>query len=172
MVLSRDRKEKLLEDLQVLFTDSAASIASNYSGLTGDEITQLRKDLKSKGIRLMVTKNSLVRKALVEAKLEVDEEILDQPVIFAFGEDEVEVCKNLNEYAKSHEKLKILGGIVRSEKVDEAKIKVLALLPGRDELQAKLVGVIAGPLNGFVNVLAGNMRGLVNVLNQYQEKIK
>ena len=171
MKLTRTDKEKVLDELKGLFKNSSASVASNYSGLSTSDITDLRKKMSEKGIRLIVTKNTLVKKALENLKLEIDQEILDQPLIFAFGEDEVEVSKELHTFAKEHENLEILSGFVRQEKADKAMITTLALLPGRDELQAKLVGVVAGPLTGFVNVLQGNLRGLVSVLSQYQNKL-
>ncbi len=171
MVLTKENKQQVLEELTELLKDSGASIAANYSGLTSEELTELRKKLKESGIKLKVTKNTLVKRALVSANLTLDEAILDQPVFFAFGEDEVEVCKAIYGFAKEHENLEILGGLVRSETADASQIKVLALLPGRDELEAKLVGSLNAPIAGLANVLFGNIRGLVNVLGQYQKQV-
>lgn len=171
MVLTKERKLQVLEDLKRLFKDSSASVASNYSGLAGFEITELRKSLREKGIKLIVTKNTLVKKALADLGLEINQEILDQPVIFAFGEDEVGVCKSLHEFAKEHEKLKILGGIISGEQAEKSQITALALLPGREELEGKLVGILAAPTYGLVNVLHGNIRGLVNILDQYKSQL-
>jgi large subunit ribosomal protein L10 len=172
MKLTREKKSQVLGDLKGLFKDSSASVASNYSGLAGSEITELRKSLRGKGIKLAVTKNTLVKKALADLGLEISQEILDQPVIFAFGEDEVEVCKLLHQFAKEHEKLKILGGIISGEQAEKSQITALALLPGREELEGKLVGILAAPAYGLVNVLHGNIRGLVNILNQYKNKLE
>ncbi len=172
MVLTKERKSEVLKELVELFKGSASAVASDYSGLKTADISDLRKSLKVQNIKLIVTKNSLVKKALSEAKVDLDETILDKPVFFAFSEDEVEAAKILHEFAKSHEQLKILGGIVNGEKADEAKIKVLALLPGKEELKAKLVGVLAGPTYGLVNVLNANIRGLVSVLSQYASQVK
>lgn len=169
MTLTKEKKSELLESLKTLFADSSASIASDYSGLTAPEITELRKAMQEKGIKLTVTKNTLVKKALSELNLEIDNEILDKPVIFAFGEDEVETAKSLTEFVKAHEKLEILGGIVQGEAADRSKVTILALLPGRAELEAKLVGILAAPISGVVNVLHGNIRGLVSVLGQIKD---
>ena len=171
MLLTKEKKNEVLSELKQLFESSSASVASDYSGLKANELTQLRKAMSEKGIKLVVTKNSLVKKALEGLNLEIDQTILDKPVIFAFGRDEVETAKTLSEFAKEHEALEILGGIVQGEASDQAKIKVLSLLPSREELQGKLVGILAAPTYGLVNVLHGNIRGLVNVLNQYKSKI-
>jgi len=171
MVLTRQDKEQILEKLKELFKTSSASIASNYSNLTATEITDLRKTLKEKGIDLIVTKNTLVKKALSSNSQTLDQTILDQPVIFAFSDDEVEVCKALQSFAKEHEGLKILGGIILNQEADKEKIVNLALLPSREELQAKLVAVLAGPTYGLAGVLSANIRGMINVVNQYKNKL-
>lgn len=170
MVLTKDKKAQKLDALKTLFSDSAACVAFDYSGLKANDLTAIRKDLKSKGISAVVTKNSLARKALDALNMKIDDEVLDRPVVFSFGQDEVEVCKTLFAFAKQNEAIEVLGGLIRGESADQAKVKILSVLPGREELQAKVVGSIASPLHGFVNVLAGNMRGLVSVLNQYKEK--
>jgi large subunit ribosomal protein L10 len=171
MLLTKQKKEQKLEELKDLFSSSAACVAIDYSGLKANDLTEIRKDLKLKGIPAIVTKNSLVAKALESVNMEMDKSILDRPIMFSFAQDEVEISKILFAFAKTHEKLEVLGGLVRGESADKAKIKLLSTLPGREELQARLVGAIASPIHGFVNVLAGNMRGLVSVLNQYKEKI-
>jgi large subunit ribosomal protein L10 len=172
MLLTKQRKSEVLAELVELFKGSVSAVASDYSGLKTSDISDLRKSLKQKGIKLIVTKNSLVRKALVEAKLELESSILDKPVFFAFSEDEVEAAKILYEFGKKNENLQILGGIVNGKNADVAQIKMLALLPGKEELKAKLVGVLASPTYGLVNVLNANIRGLVSVISQYQQKIQ
>ena len=170
MKLTRAQKEEILANLNSLF-GKPVSIASNYSSLKSDEITSLRKILKEKGIKAIVTKNTLVKKALAANKLDLDSAILDQPIIFAFGEDEVETSKTLYEFSKEHENLEIVGGIILGEAADKTQILSLAQLPSRDELQAKLVGILAGPSYSLVNVLAANVRGLISVISQYKDKM-
>lgn len=172
MLLTKELKSQKIDELTALFENSGAAVASQYSGLSSKEITDLRKKLNEGGVRLIVTKNTLVRLALKKLNIEMPDEILDQPVAIAFGADEVATSKILFEFSKSSDKLEILGGVVNSKPADAAQIKVLALLPGRDELYAKVVGSIAAPISGFVNVMSGNLRGLVSVLSQYQDKIK
>lgn len=169
MVLTKEKKTELLGTLKTLFSESGASIASDYSGLSNKELTELRKSMKEKGIRLVVTKNTLARKVIKELNLDIDDEILDKPVIFAFGEDEVETAKSLSAFAKEHDKLEVLGGIVQGEIANKSKVTILALLPGRAELEAKLVGILAAPTYGLVNVLHGNIRGLASVLSQIKD---
>lgn len=172
MVLTKGKKQEKLAELKELFSDSAAAVAIDYSSLKANEFTKLRKKLKAADITASVTKNTLVKKALAEINFTIDQSIFDKPVLFGFGQDEVEMAKILTEFAKEFEAVEILGGIVRGEAVDAAKIKVLSTLPSREQLQAQVVGTISAPLSGFVNVLSGNLRGLVNILNQYKNKLE
>jgi len=79
--------------------------------------------------------------------------------------DEVAAPKIIAKMAKINENLKIKGGLLGTEILNEEQMMNLAKLPSKEELLAKLVGSLNAPINGFVNVLAGNIRGLVNVLN-------
>lgn len=68
-------------------------------------------------------------------------------------------------FAKTHEKIKIKGGLLGDLLIENAEISMLASLPGKQELLARLVGTIAAPLSSMVNVLAAPTRSLLNVLN-------
>ncbi|OGD67855.1 50S ribosomal protein L10 [Candidatus Berkelbacteria bacterium RIFCSPHIGHO2_12_FULL_36_9] len=171
MVLTKEQKKSLLEQLNDRFLRSKAAVFTNYQGLKVTDLNLLRGKLKEKGIDYKVVKNTLVKLALKEKGIAVEGEILDKPAAIAFGyDDEVEVNKIVYQFNKENEKLEILGAIVNGEFVSKDVVKSLALLPGREELHAKVVGSIAAPLRGFVSVLQGNLRGLVSILKQYQEK--
>jgi len=101
----------------------------------------------------------------------IDPEVFSKPLAMAFGkDDEVSAAKEVDLFAKKHEALEVLAGILDSRMVDAGTVKRLAALPSKEMLYGRLVGSIASPLSGMVNVLAGNLRGLVNVLNGYKEK--
>ena len=88
---------------------------------------------------------------------------------FVSTEDETTAARIVNNFAKSHELVKIFGGILEGKYINDDKVKNLANLPTRQELLAKFVGTINAPVSGFVNVLAGNLRNLVGVLNNIKE---
>jgi large subunit ribosomal protein L10 len=171
MQITREMKEQRLAELNDLLANQDAVLFTNYQGLKAKEVDQVRLAVEPSGAKYLVTKNTLLRKALKDAGLELESSAFDQPLACVFAlTDQVATAKSLVKVGKELEALEILGGIVDGQLVDEAMIRNLATLPGREELLAKLVGSIASPLSGLVSVLSGNLRGLVSVLNQYEQK--
>ncbi len=171
MIITKEMKAERLAQLKQLVNEADVIIFTNYLGLKAKEVDLVRLAVEPTNAKYLVTKNSLLRLALTEAGLPIETPALDQPLACVFGlADQVATAKALVKVAKSFETFEILGGIVDGQLVDEATIRTLATLPGREELLGRLVGTIAAPLTGFVSVLSGNLRGLVSVLNQYEQK--
>lgn len=172
MAISREKKEQIVSELEEKFKKSLISVFTNYRGLNVEEVSGLRKKMREKEIDYRVAKNTLFRLAFKNTEMKVDESILNQPIAAAFGyRDEVDPPKIINDFAKEHENLEILGGIIEGKYVPREEILELANLPTREELYAKIVGSLASPFRGLVSVLQGNLRGLVSVLNQYKDQI-
>lgn len=170
MLLTRHQKEQLVSVMGENLSKSKTCVLINFQGLKVKEIQDLKKKLRDKGIGFQIVKNSLFKIALKNAALKIDESVLDQPIALVWGfEDEVEPAKLVVEAKKTAESLKIVGGIVNKNYVDEVIIKQLATLPGRQELYAKLIGSLNAPMYRLVNALQGNLRSLVYILKQYQE---
>ncbi len=171
MNITREMKEERLAELRDLVGKQQAIIFVKYLGLSAKDVDTARRDIEESDAKYLVTKNTLLRIALTDVQLPVDAPAMDQPIatVFALG-DQVATAKAVVKANKTFEGLEILGGIVDGQLVDEAAIRTLATLPGREELLAKLVGTVAAPLSGFVSVLSGNLRGLVSVLHQYEQK--
>lgn len=168
MPKTRAEKEVLLQSLEQKLAGKTV-VFTQYQGLTVKEMTDLRGNLRAVGADYTVTRNSLLRKALASASIEIPSDILDvQLAVAASAKDEVEPNRVVVKFAKEHEKLQILGAIVDGAFVPESSVRALAALPSRDQLYAKVVGSVAAPLRGLVTVLGGNLRGLVSVLHQYQ----
>ncbi|MBI3290784.1 50S ribosomal protein L10 [Candidatus Falkowbacteria bacterium] len=101
---------------------------------------------------------------------DTDPKTFNKGVATVFGyEDEVAPARVIQTFAKNHEALNTVGGILEGRFVGPEKIIELSRLPSRDELLAKVVGSINAPISGFVNVLAGNLRGLVGVLSAIKD---
>jgi large subunit ribosomal protein L10 len=171
MQITREMKAQRLAELNDLVARQQVVVFFNYHGLKAKEVDQVRLTVEPSGAQMVVTKNTLLRIALENANLPKEATAFDQPLACVFGlTDQVATAKAAVKAAKDLEAVEILGGIVDGQVVSESVIRDLALLPGRDELLAKLVGSIASPLSGFVSVLSGNLRGLVSVLHQYEEQ--
>jgi len=173
MLLTKDQKKKLIDELSDRLNRSKAIVFAGYKGINVQALNKLRKNLKTKKIDFKVAKNSLLKLVLKNNNIKIDEAILDKQTVLAFGyEDEIEPNKIVYAFKKENEKLEILGAIVNHEFVNAESVKSLALMPSKNELYGKVIGTIAGPLSGLINVMSGNLRGLVSVLKQYSEKVK
>lgn len=170
MAISRKEKETLVEELTAKIKDSKSMVFTDYRGLDVEAMTDLRKDLRSKGISLKVMKQTLLEIALKNAGVDVDtSNLANHPVAVAFGADEVEPAKAIYEFSKKFENLEMIGGALNGKSISMDELKNLALMSSREEMYAKVVGSLASPLRGLASVLQGNLRGLIYVLARYQE---
>lgn len=169
MAKSRLQKEQTVAELLGYFGAMKSAVFVNYQGLKVKEADELRRSADKENISYTVAKKTLLTKAIKAVGVDYDATALQGMIGVATATDEVSAAKLLAEFGKTHEALKILGGVVDGKVVDAAAVKALASLPSRQQLLGQLVGVINAPVSGFVNVLAGNLRGLVNVLNAVKD---
>jgi len=170
MAKTKEKKAELIDKLDVQLQNAKSAVIVDYKGLKVKESEELRKILRSKGVQFSVTKNTLVKIVLTKHGIEFDKALFKKPVAIAFAmEDEVAPAKEIELFAKKHEAIEILGGMLENKMIDAAMVKRLASLPSKDQMRAQLVGTLAAPISGFVNVMAGNLRGLVQVLTAYKE---
>ena len=130
----------------------------------------MRKKLKEAGCVLKVGKKTLIRIAFGQSNISFWNKMKDSipgQLALVFGiEDELSPARISNQFSKTNENFKILGGIFENRFIEKEKVLVLANLPSREELLGKLVGSISAPVSGFINVLQGNIKGLVVVLSK------
>lgn len=173
MSLLREKKEAEVEKLAEKFSKSKAAVFVSYKGLKVAEAEKLRRALRAEKGEYKVAKKTLLDVAVKKAGLPVSEIAnLEGQIGIAFDyEGETGALKIVDSMIKSGVKvLSIVGGIVEGKVFDATAMTHLAALPGKQELRAQIVGVIAAPLRGFLSALNGNMAGLINVLNNASEK--
>lgn len=171
MPKSKSEKQAEVEKLKKNFDQAKALVFVNYDKLKVNEINELRKKLRENKVEYFVAKKTLLKKVLKENKMSIDVDQIPGSFALGFGrEDEVMPAKLCYEFAKTHENLKLMGGIFEKKFIDKAKVMELAKLPGKEELLYKLVYVIKSPVSGFVQVLKGNLNQLVYVLKAIREK--
>jgi large subunit ribosomal protein L10 len=130
----------------------------------------LRKELRTAGVEMKVLKKTLITLALKDAGLNIDAKKMEGQITLAVSQaDEITAAKIIFKAAKANENLQIVGGLLNKQEMSAREVNVLATLPSKEELLAKLVGSINAPVSGFVNVLAGNLRGLAQVLKAIGE---
>jgi len=171
MAQTKEQKVEVIKKTQSSIKDSKIVIFTDYSSMTVEEMANLRKKLLESGDKYQVIKNALIDIAAQKEnyKSEIKKSKKQTAVVFG-ASDEVMPAKILVEFIKEIQKPEILGGLYQGEVISKEDVEKIASIPSREELQAKLVGTIAGPMSGFVNVMAGNIRGLISVINQYKDK--
>ncbi|NCN07507.1 50S ribosomal protein L10 [Candidatus Falkowbacteria bacterium] len=172
MAKTKSQKKEILGGLQEKMDAMKSAVFVNFSGIPVKEINILRNTCKDENVGYVVAKKTLLKKILTEKGFsDVENSDFSGEVATVIGfEDEIAPAKLVSTFAKGHEKMKILGGVLEGALIGEDKIKALAVLPSKPELLAKAVGSIAAPLSGFVNVLSGNLRNFVYALNAISEK--
>jgi large subunit ribosomal protein L10 len=166
MALTKDKKKQIIEKLEKSISGQKIMLFVGIAKLKTKDLFDLKKNLKVNGNILTVVKKTLFQIAAKNNGIEINTKKLDGEVAIIFGsEDEVSAANIINKFSKKNENLKILGGFFEKEVIASDKVVVLASIPPRQELLAKLVGSINAPVSGFVTVLNGNIRGLVLALN-------
>lgn len=169
MLLTRVKKEQLVEEMTQGLQQSQTVLFVNFSGLRVKEVETLKKKLREQGIGFQIIKNNLLKIALKKSGIIIDEKLFDQPIAVCWGaSDEVAPAKLTVEFGKGAENLKIVGALMNRNFIDVEIVKQLAALPGREELYAKLVGALSAPAYRLVNALQGNLKALVYILGQYK----
>jgi len=171
MPKTKEQKKQIIEDLTDKFKTFKSLVFTDYKGMTVKDASDLKRLCKKQGVEYIVAKKTLIARALENASLkDINVKDLQGNIALVIGfEDEVAPAKITADFAKNHESLKMLGGIMENKFIDFAQVEALSKIPSKAELLAKLVGSINAPVSGFVNVLAGNLRGLVGVLNAIKE---
>lgn len=165
------KKQQKIKELADIIKDAKAMVLADYRGLKVSEDTKFRTALRNADIEYRVVKNSITRFAFKENGLEELEPYLVGPTAIAISNtDPVAPARLLAKYAKEYPKLELKAGIVEGKIIDIDGLKMLAQLPSRDELIAKVLGGLNAPIYGFASVLNANIRGLVVALNAIKEQ--
>ena len=159
-------KKNSVDKIAEQYSDSEAFIVSEYKGLNVEQITELRSLVRNGGFSSSVFKNRLFLRAIEKLKLNVPNDVLKgQNIFFKADNDVVELSKILVKFSKDNESLNLKGGVLEGSFIDKTQVIELSKLPSKDELVAKTVGLIKGPLTGLVGTLSNPINGFINVLN-------
>lgn len=163
-----DIKKQAVAEIVEKFQNAKSVVIADTTGMTVAEVTDLRAKFRAGNVEYKVLKNTLVKRALAELKIEGLDDTLNGPSVFAFSNgDEVTGAKIIQKFIdddKDHHKLTIKAGLVDGAVLDAAGVKALAALPPKEQLIAKLMGTLNAPSTNFVGVLAATLRQLVYAL--------
>ena len=153
--------------IRELFENSDVILLTDFQGLSVAEVNILRQQLREANVQYKVCKNTLINVVAQEKEIEGLADYLIGNTALAACDDPAAISKILFNFSEEHESLKIKGGILGKQVIDENGVKALQDMPSKEELIAKAIGGIGAPLYGLVNVLNNGspMQGFVNVLN-------
>lgn len=163
--------EKVAE-LTVLFKESPLVIVAEYRGLDVGEMHGMRSAIRASESRFRIAKNTLARIAADNAGRPGLKEIIDGPIGFLTTRaDPAAAAKSFVKHIEGEKlDIKIIGGALEDEMLSSERVVALAKLPTREELIAKMLGAMNGPISGLVMVMSGPVRALATVLQRISEK--
>jgi large subunit ribosomal protein L10 len=152
--LNLDDKKAVVAEVSAEVANAQTIAVAEYRGIAVGDLTTLRAKARESGVYLRVLKNTLVRRAIAGTPFEGLAGDLTGPLIYGISTDPVAAAKVLNDFAKGNDKIVLRAGSFAGNTLDKAGIQALASIPSRDELLARLVGVMQAPVSGLAGVLA------------------
>ena len=147
-------KQPIVKEIAELLDGAQAAVVVDYRGLTADQDTRLRKELREAGVTYKVYKNTMIRIAAKGTPFETLDSSLEGPTAIAVSkEDATAPARILYNFSKTAPDLELKAGVVDGVTYDRDGIKVIATIPSRDELIGRLLGSIQSPITNFARVL-------------------
>lgn len=169
-----ERKIERVKEIQDWLERCTVAISTDHTSMGVGEMTDLRRALREKGVQFTIVKNSLALLAADAADRPLFKAIIEGPTGMAFGYgDPSEPAKALSGHLKeTRAPMKIKGAVIGSRVLTATEVEYLARLPSRDELVAKLLGQMQGPIYGLAHVLNGPMLGFTRVLQAHIDSVR
>jgi len=170
--MNKEQKAEVVEQIAAQIKGAAAIYAVDYRGLSVTQAADLRTSLRQAETSFRVVKNTLSLRAADQAGVEPLKALVQEgPTALAFvAGDPAVAAKALDTFARQSQVIELKGGVLDGMPLDIEQLRHLARLPGRDQLNAQLAGVVASPLTGLVRGLGALLSGLAIALGQVQEK--
>ena len=149
-----EQKQLLVEKATTRFQNAASVVVMDYRGLTVQEVTDLRKQLRDAGISMKVIKNSVLSRAAEAAGLAGMDDVFKGPTAIAFSdEDVIAPAKIIADFAKEAPALEIKGGVIEGKVSSVEEMNALAKLPNREGLLSMLLSVLQAPVRNTALVI-------------------
>ena len=145
-------KEKFVDAFADELKAAKAILVINYLGLTVEEVTNMRKELRENDVNMKVVKNTYLRRAAAKAGIEGLDETFVGPTAVIYtdnAEDITEPARIVSKYEDNYDVIDIKGGMLEGKLTSKEEIKELAAIPGREGLLSMLVSVLQAPVRNF-----------------------
>ena len=159
--MDRSQKTDAVAQLNEVFAQSGVVVVTRNLGLTVDQSTELRTKMREAGASYKVAKDTDYTGL---------EEYLTGPTALGYSEDPVAAAKAVVEFAKTTDKIEIVGGSMGAQKLDEAGVRALASMPSLDELRGTIVGLLNAPATKVVRTIKEPTSMLARVVGAYGAK--
>ena len=168
--MDRSQKADLVDELKQVFSETSVVVVTRNLGLSVAQSTDLRLKMRDAGAQFKVAKNRLALIALEGSRYSPIGDLLEGPTALATSGDPVAAAKAAVEFAKTNDKLEIVGGAMGDTVLDVNGIKALAALPSLDELRAKIVGLVQAPASKIARTINEPGAQLARVIGAYAAK--
>jgi large subunit ribosomal protein L10 len=151
--LNLEQKQTVVAEVAKQLVGAQAIVLAENRGMAVAAMTQLRAKARASGVYFRVMKNTLVRRAVADTPFASLADKMVGPLAYGISADPVAVAKLLSDFAKGNEKFVIAGGAMPGQLMSAKQISALAALPSREELIAKLLGTMQGPIVKLVRTM-------------------
>lgn len=168
--MDRTEKREFVAGLHEALSATSMIVVSHNTGLTVAEATELRRRMRAAGVTFKVAKNRLAHLALEGTKFDGLKPMLTGPTALAWSEDPVAAAKATVEFARTNDRLVLIGGALGPQMLDASGVRALAELPSLDALRARIVGMISTPATRVAGVLQASAGQLARVFGAFARK--
>ena len=168
--MDRSQKADAVAQLNATFNEVGVVVVTRNLGMSVAQSTQLRAKMREAGATYKVAKNRLAKLAIADPDYDGIADFLNGPTALATSVDPVAAAKAIVEFAKTTDKIEIVGGAMGSQVLDAAGVKALASMPSLDELRAKLVGLVQAPATKIAQLSTAPAAKLARVFGAYAAK--
>ena len=168
--MDRSQKADSVASLNAVFNEAGVVVITRNLGMSVAQSTALRGKVREAGASYKVAKNRLAKLAIAQTNYEGIGELLTGPTALATSVDPVAAAKAVVEFAKTTDKIEIVGGAMGTQVLNAEGIKALASMPSLDELRAKLIGLIQAPATKIAQLSTAPAAKLARVFAAYAEK--
>ena len=168
--MDRAQKTEAVVELNRTFGEVGVVVITRNLGMTVKQSTDLRNKMREAGASYKVAKNRLAKIAIDGTDYSVLADLLVGPTALSTSTDPVAAAKGVVDFAKTNDKLEIVGGAMGDVLLDAEGVKALASLPSLDELRGKLVGLLQAPASKLAAITQAPAGQLARVFNAYAEK--
>jgi large subunit ribosomal protein L10 len=165
--MDRSQKADSVAQLNAVFQEAGVVVITRNLGMSVAQSTELRGKMREAGASYKVAKNRLARLALNDTDYADLSDLLTGPTAIAYSTDPVAAAKAAVDFAKTTDRIEIVGGSMGGQLLDEAGVKALASMPSLDELRAKLIGLVNAPATKIAQVVNAPAAKLARVFGAY-----